>query len=97
MAAGLCGIFAGSLGIHKFILGYGVEGAVLLSMSLIGIALGTLGGITGFICCLPFLLLGFFALPIIAGIIGLVEGIMYINMSDEEFVEIYQMGRRGWF
>ena len=31
------------------------------------------------------------------GIIGLVEGIIYLTKSDEEFVRTYIQGRKGWF
>ena len=31
------------------------------------------------------------------GIIGLVEGIIYLTKSDEEFIETYQKGKKGWF
>ncbi|OYT70783.1 MAG: hypothetical protein CFK52_10090 [Chloracidobacterium sp. CP2_5A] len=34
---------------------------------------------------------------LISGIIGLVEGIMYLTKSDQEFVATYVQGRRGWF
>ena len=30
-------------------------------------------------------------------LIGIVEGIMYLTKSDEEFVRTYIYGRRGWF
>ncbi len=33
----------------------------------------------------------------IGGIIGLIEGIMYLTKSDEEFVRTYIQGRKGWF
>lgn len=33
----------------------------------------------------------------IAGIIGLIEGIIYLTKSDEEFVEMYQNNQKGWF
>jgi TM2 domain-containing membrane protein YozV len=33
----------------------------------------------------------------ISGIIGLVEGIIYLTKSDEEFVETYQIGKKEWF
>lgn len=36
LAAGLCGILLGSLGIHKFILGYNQEGITILLISLLG-------------------------------------------------------------
>ena len=32
-----------------------------------------------------------------AGIMGLIEGIIYLTKSDEEFYQTYQVGRRGWF
>jgi hypothetical protein len=31
------------------------------------------------------------------GIIGLIEGILYLTKSDDEFVATYVVGRRGWF
>jgi TM2 domain-containing membrane protein YozV len=34
-AAGICGILIGSLGIHKFILGYTTEGAIMLAVSVL--------------------------------------------------------------
>ena len=33
----------------------------------------------------------------IAGLIGKIEGIIYLTKSDEEFVEIYQNNYKGWF
>jgi TM2 domain-containing membrane protein YozV len=33
----------------------------------------------------------------ITGVIGIVEGIIYITKSDEEFVRTYIQGRKGWF
>lgn len=31
------------------------------------------------------------------GIIGIVEGIIYLTKSDEDFVRTYIQGKRGWF
>jgi hypothetical protein len=31
------------------------------------------------------------------GIIGLIEGIIYLTKSDEEFIEMYQINHKGWF
>ena len=31
------------------------------------------------------------------GIIGLIEGIIYLTKSDAEFVATYITGRKGWF
>lgn len=33
----------------------------------------------------------------IGGIIGLVEGIIYLTKTDEEFYQTYQVGKKGWF
>lgn len=33
----------------------------------------------------------------IASIIGLIEGIIYLTKSDDEFVATYVVGRKGWF
>ncbi|MDO6674243.1 TM2 domain-containing protein [Tenacibaculum sp. 1_MG-2023] len=33
----------------------------------------------------------------ISSIIGLIEGIIYLTKSDEEFVETYQVNKKGWF
>ncbi|HEV7473145.1 MAG TPA: TM2 domain-containing protein [Pyrinomonadaceae bacterium] len=31
------------------------------------------------------------------GIIGIIEGIIYLTKSDEDFVRTYIQGRKGWF
>lgn len=69
--AGVLAILLGSLGIHKFILGYTKEGIIQLVIS--------------FVSC------GFL------GLIGLIEGIIYLTKSDEEFIETYQNNQKGWF
>ncbi len=33
----------------------------------------------------------------VMGIIGLVEGIIYLTKSDEEFVSTYVISKKGWF
>ncbi len=68
LVAGILGILIGSLGIHKFYLGYQKEGII------------TCG-----------------AAAAVMGIIGLVEGIMYLTKSDEEFASTYIQGKKGWF
>ena len=35
--------------------------------------------------------------PMIMGIIGLIEGIMYLIKPDEEFVATYINAKKGWF
>lgn len=77
LAAGIIAILIGSLGIHKFILGYTKEGVIMLLVTILG----------------SFILVG----PLIMWIIGLIEGIMYLTKSDEEFVATYIEGKKGWF
>jgi TM2 domain-containing membrane protein YozV len=71
MVAGLCAILIGSLGVHKFILGYTKEGVIQIVATVL-----TCG---------------------IASIVPLVEGIIYLTKSDDEFYETYQQGHKGWF
>jgi TM2 domain-containing membrane protein YozV len=73
--AGVCGILLGSLGIHKFILGYTGAGLVMLLATVLTC------GIAG----------------VVTHIIGLIEGIIYLCRSDEEFVRTYVDGRKEWF
>jgi TM2 domain-containing membrane protein YozV len=81
--AGILAILFGSLGIHKFILGYNKEGIILLAVTLLGYA-------TTCIVVGAF----FFWIP---GLIGLIEGIIYLTKSDEEFYNTYQVGKKPWF
>jgi TM2 domain-containing membrane protein YozV len=83
LAAGLCGILIGSLGIHKFVLGYNQEGIIMLVVSLVGIVLS----------CLVIPAIATFAM----GVIGLIEGIIYLTKTDEEFVETYINNKKPWF
>lgn len=34
---------------------------------------------------------------VVPSLIGLVEGIIYLTKSDQEFYETYQVGKKGWF
>lgn len=45
-------------------------------------------GIIGIFTCFPI---------VIVSIIGLIEGIIYLTKSDEEFGRIYLQGRKPWF
>lgn len=81
--AGILAIFLGWAGVHKFILGYQKEGIILLVVSIIGFVLSCIG-------------IGVF-LVWATGLIGLIEGIIYLTKSDEEFYNTYQAGRRPWF
>ncbi len=83
MLAGLLGIFLGGFGAHKFILGYNKEGFILLGILIVSFPL---------MC----IIIGAFTMyiPIL---IGLIEGIIYLTKSDEEFYETYQANKKPWF
>lgn len=75
VAAGICGILLGALGIHKFILGYTTEGVIMLLVTLLTCGIG----------------------GSVMWIIGLIEGIIYLTKSDEDFVKTYVTNKKGWF
>lgn len=75
IAAGVVAILIGSLGIHKFMLGYTTEGVIMLCVTVL--SCGILG--------------------IIMHVIAIVEGIIYLTKSDEEFVSTYIQSKKGWF
>lgn len=81
--AGILGIFFGGIGVHKFILGYNTEGFILLGITLISIPL---------MC----IIIGIFTIYIPV-FIGLIEGIIYLTKSDEEFYHTYQLNKKAWF
>ena len=71
IAAGICGILIGGLGVHRFILGDATGGIIRIVVT--------------FVTC------G------VVSIIGLIEGIIYLTKSDEDFVNEYIMNKKGWF
>lgn len=75
VVAGIIAILFGSLGLHKFILGYQKEGIIMLVISFL--SFGILAGLVA--------------------LIGIIEGIIYLTKSDEEFYQIYQVGSKPWF
>jgi len=83
IAAGVCGILVGGLGVHKFILGLNSAGAIMLAVyaaCLVG-------------SCLVVPIFGAIAMQVI----GLVEGIIYLTKSDEEFFQTYAVEQKQWF
>ncbi len=78
ISAGVLGILLGSLGVHKFVLGYSKAGVIMLLVSIIGTVFFFLG-------------------PIIMGVIGFVEGIIYLTKSDSEFHNTYVVNKKEWF
>ncbi len=77
--AGYCGILFGGFGLHKFVLGYTLEGFIMLVISLVGGSF-TYG----------------FAL-IIMQLVGLIEGMIYLNKTHDQFVATYFTNKQGWF
>lgn len=75
LAAGICGILLGSLGVHKFILGYTNAGLIMLLATILTC------GIAG----------------VVFGVIGLVEGIIYLTKSDDDFYRTYIAQKKPWF
>jgi TM2 domain-containing membrane protein YozV len=75
IAAGILAILLGSLGIHKFYLGYNTAGIIMLLVSLLTCGAGA----------------------VVMSVIGIVEGILYLTKSDDEFERIYLEGRKEWF
>ena len=71
LTAGLLAILIGSLGVHKFVLGYTTEGIIQIVLTFLTCGIG--------------------------GIIPLIEGIIYLTKSDEEFVRTYIQNKKGWF
>ena len=69
--AGILAILFGTLGIHKFILGYTTQGIIHIVASAL--------------TCGAF------------GIVGFIEGIIYLTKSDEEFINTYQNNQKTWF
>jgi TM2 domain-containing membrane protein YozV len=78
IVAFLLAIFCGSLGIHKFYLGYNKAGLIMLFATLFGFVM--------------------FGIPsAIVWIIALIEAIIYISKSDEDFYETYVANQKEWF
>lgn len=67
MAVGLCAIFLGGLGVHRFMLG------------------DTMGGVIRLLTCGG------------CGLLGWVEGIIYLMKSDEDFYQTYVVEKKAWF
>ncbi|MDR0515138.1 MAG: TM2 domain-containing protein [Coriobacteriaceae bacterium] len=79
VAAGLLGIFLGSMGIHKFYLGYNTAGFMMLAISILG-SIFTFG-----------------AAAATVGLVGIIEGIVYLLKPQSEFEQTYVYNKREWF
>ncbi|MFP4356670.1 MAG: GYF domain-containing protein [Phycisphaerae bacterium] len=77
LVCGIVALFLGSLGIHKFILGYNQAGVVMLLCTTLGSCL-----------VIP---------PLVMWVIGIVEGISYLQMSSEQFARVHGSKTKPWF
>jgi len=75
IAAGLCAILIGTLGVHKFILGLTGPGLIMLLVTVLSCGVGA----------------------VVMWPISIVEGIIYLTKSDEDFYQTYIVEKRGWF
>ena len=104
VVAGVLAIVLGYLGVHKFYLGNIVPGIIHLAVTGVGIFLFIVAAILsavfyfgfGAIIGGLFGLLGWLAI-MASGVVGLVEGIMYLTKSDQEFEARYVAQKRPWF
>ena len=80
--AGLLAILLGGLGIHKFYLGFTGPALVFLLVNTVGLA------VTWLLLFIP---------NYVLGVIALVEGIIYLTKSDEEFEQTYVVEKKKWF
>ena len=71
IAAGVCGIVIGGLGVHRFIIGDTTGGLICIGITVVTCGFGQ--------------------------IIGLIEGIIYLTKTDEQFIQEYQVGKKAWF
>lgn len=85
LVVALCAIFLGGLGIHKFLMGYMLEGGIMLAVTVLSGAAG-------------FFTFGLGHLGVgVMGLVGLIEGIIYLTKTDEQFYATYIASKKGWF
>jgi TM2 domain-containing membrane protein YozV len=89
LVAGLCALMVGTFGVHKFVLGYNTEGTIMLVINLVMLI------ITVVTCGFGVIITG----PIMGliGVLAMIEGIVYLTKSDEEFYQTYQVNKKPWF
>ncbi|GGL82036.1 hypothetical protein GCM10010840_19820 [Deinococcus aerolatus] len=96
LIAGLLGIFLGSLGVHKFYLGLNTQGLLILGVNvgvwILALLVGLLTLGLGLIITIPLAGLVSSAL----GLLGLIEGILYLTKSDTDFQRDYLVTRKPW-
>lgn len=81
-----------------------VDASKKVAAGICGILLGAfgvhkfiLGYTTEGLIMLAVTVLSCFILSFVTGIIGLIEGIIYLTKSDADFVATYVSNKKGWF
>lgn len=96
LIAGLLAIVLGSFGVHKLYLGITTPGLIMLGVNvgvwIVALLLGLLTLGFGLIVTLPLAGLVSGAL----GLLGLVEGILYLTKSDADFYQQYVVEKKPW-
>ena len=84
LAAAVFALFTGVLGLHKFYLGYTLQGLIIIVSTF---ALIVLMSITPYAAIGKLVIMG----------VTVTEGILYLTQSDERFINTYVLNRKAWF
>jgi TM2 domain-containing membrane protein YozV len=90
IVAGVLGILLGWTGAHKFYLGYTTPALIMLGATVGSACLGAITIVFG-------IGLLFFFVPSAVSIVGIIEGIMYLTKSDQQFYDDYVLNKKEWF
>lgn len=83
--AGIAGILLGSLGVHKFIMGFPRAGLTMLSLTVV----------CRILAYIPFLhIFGLIAWAV--AVLGFVEGVIYLAKNDHDFYKDYEIYKKEW-
>jgi len=74
-----------------------VAGIVAILLGAFGVHKFLLGYTTEGIIMVAITIVSCGILAIVPSVIGIIEGIMYLTKSDEEFVQTYIQSKKGWF
>jgi len=74
-----------------------IAGILGILMGPFGVHKFVLGYTNQGIIILALTLISCFTLTPITALIGLIEGIIYLTKSDEEFIYMYQTNKKEWF
>lgn len=75
-------------GILAIVLGWLGVHKFILGYTKEGVIMAVIGVVGWFLCGIP---------TAVVSLVGLVEGILYLTKSDEEFYNTYQVGKKPWF